>query len=594
MRRTKSFWWLVLLLASVSINVRGFAANFFTLIPNTANIVITAGFTGQVTYQVDNTSGTQLGRIIYDPNYPRNTGIRIDQDLTNCGSALAPAASCDLTLTIQAPNQSTVYFLSPRVCSDNGLICSIPTSENRTKVVVVTTPPIPLNLSVDLLPGDQRLQFRALELENTGVEAVTLNTITTTLVAALQGKVEVCDASTSCTPPTGLFPVCTNGSNLSPAAHCLIWFRSVDNVNQPLEEISGTVALRIATSPTTVLNTTTFTIDYSNSLYAGGRFTTAGGQSVNRIARWNGTIWSALGTGMNGNVRALSLFNGDLIAGGQFTNAGGNSANRIAQWNGTGWNALGVGMNNTVRALTTFNNNLIAGGQFTNAGGNSANRIARWNGMSWSALNTGMNNQVRALTVFNNNLIAGGQFTNAGGNSANRIAQWNGASWSALSTGMNNQVRALTIFNNNLIAGGQFTNAGGGSANRIAQWDGASWSALGSGITGGPGPRVFALVQFNNNLVAGGRFTTAGGSSANQIAQWNGFAWSNLGSGMNERIFALSVDVNNLFVGGRFTSAGGNPANGIAQWNGSTWSALSTGMNNRVFALLTASSLNIH
>ena len=37
-----------------------------------------------------------------------------------------------------------------------------------------------------------------------------------------------------------------------------------------------------------------------SDLYAGGRFTTAGGIAANRIAKWNGSSWSALGSGMNG------------------------------------------------------------------------------------------------------------------------------------------------------------------------------------------------------------------------------------------------------------------------------------------------------
>jgi hypothetical protein len=40
-------------------------------------------------------------------------------------------------------------------------------------------------------------------------------------------------------------------------------------------------------------------LDSGGNLYAGGSFTTAGGTTVNRIARWNGTSWSALGTGMD-------------------------------------------------------------------------------------------------------------------------------------------------------------------------------------------------------------------------------------------------------------------------------------------------------
>ena len=40
----------------------------------------------------------------------------------------------------------------------------------------------------------------------------------------------------------------------------------------------------------------------ANTLYAGGEFTTAGGNAANDIAQWNGSSWSALGSGMNGDV----------------------------------------------------------------------------------------------------------------------------------------------------------------------------------------------------------------------------------------------------------------------------------------------------
>ncbi|MFN5660596.1 MAG: GC-type dockerin domain-anchored protein, partial [Planctomyces sp.] len=118
----------------------------------------------------------------------------------------------------------------------------------------------------------------------------------------------------------------------------------------------------------------------NGDLIAGGSFFSAGGVTVNRIARWNGSAWSALGTGMNNEVTALTtLPNGDLIASGLFTNAGGVPANRIARWNGSAWSSLGSGLNGTASALTTLpSGDLIAGGGFTTAVGIVAPYLARW------------------------------------------------------------------------------------------------------------------------------------------------------------------------------------------------------------------------
>jgi hypothetical protein len=75
---------------------------------------------------------------------------------------------------------------------------------------------------------------------------------------------------------------------------------------------------------------------WNGDLIAGGEFTTAGGQTVNSIARWDGSEWHPFTSGgqigVNSNVSALTVWNGDLIAGGSFTMAGGQTVNRIAAW----------------------------------------------------------------------------------------------------------------------------------------------------------------------------------------------------------------------------------------------------------------------
>jgi hypothetical protein len=71
------------------------------------------------------------------------------------------------------------------------------------------------------------------------------------------------------------------------------------------------------------------------ALSVGGAFGTAGGLAAARIARWDGSKWSALGSGVEGNVVSLTVFDGGgtsaLYAGGSFTAAGGVLARNIAR-----------------------------------------------------------------------------------------------------------------------------------------------------------------------------------------------------------------------------------------------------------------------
>ena len=346
------------------------------------------------------------------------------------------------------------------------------------------------------------------------------------------------------------------------------------------------------------------------ALYAGGYFGSAGGAAANNIAKWDGSVWSPLGSGVNNNsnnasVAALTVFDDGtgpaLYAGGSFTTAGGVSASHIAKWDGSSWTPLGSGVNGDVFALTVFDDGtgpaLYAGGFFTHAGGAPANYIAKWDGSTWTPLGSGVTNTVIALTVFDDGsgpaLYAGGTFMTAGGVSANSIAKWDGSTWSPLGSGMSGflgmsgTVRALTVFDDGsgpaLYACGGFIFAGGVGVNNIAKWDGSTWSPLGSGINyERPTPLVFALTAFDDGagpaLYAGGFFTMAGGAAVNAIAKWDGSTWSPLGSGMiflgggNGTVFALTVFDDGtgpaLFAGGGFITAGGIPASNIARWNG--------------------------
>jgi hypothetical protein len=214
---------------------------------------------------------------------------------------------------------------------------------------------------------------------------------------------------------------------------------------------------------------------FRDELVAAGNFTQAGGTAALRVARWDGAGWNPLGLGVkyndnSGEARALGEYGGDLIVGGYFKFAGGSSANYIARWDGSAWYPLGSGMNSSVSALAIFDGDLVAAGGFTTAGGNAANRIARWDGSQWHALGTGLNATVYAMQVFEDELFVGGSFTTAGGVAAKYIARWDGSSWQPLGAGMNDRVYSLATHGSELVVGGEFTKGDGQISGYWARW----------------------------------------------------------------------------------------------------------------------------
>jgi hypothetical protein len=327
-------------------------------------------------------------------------------------------------------------------------------------------------------------------------------------------------------------------------------------------------------------------------LVAGGHFRFFWGDVdlESHVAFWNGNTWQFPRSGPTNihdpakSVLALTVFNGELIAGGMFDDLDGTATSNIARWDGTNWQPLGSGLsglNSFVRALTVYQGKLIAAGHFDHAGETSVNHIAQWDGASWQALGTGVSGQfeiewtytlIRALSVYKGNLIAGGNFMTAGGVSANGIAQWDGISWHPLGSGMDGSVFAMTVYDQpgvvgiSLIAGGLFTTAGGATVDRIARWTGGNWESMG-GVGGYDESDVSTLIAYNNHLIAGGSFNTAGGITAYRIAQFqftdNGFIWGELEDGLFDIPIVMTAYHGDLVMS---TVNGHQLTPGMARW----------------------------
>ncbi|OFY82953.1 MAG: hypothetical protein A3F72_03340 [Bacteroidetes bacterium RIFCSPLOWO2_12_FULL_35_15] len=284
---------------------------------------------------------------------------------------------------------------------------------------------------------------------------------------------------------------------------------------------------------------------YNNRFYCSGIFEGAGGAIINdpmhkanNISKWDGTDWNPLSEpndGVNSSCTALNVYKGNLYLGGFFNISGDTSGihatQAIAKWNDTVFSAIGQFYGNfppynydAVLDFTVYNDKLIAGGYFTSIDGSpygSYSAIAAWNDTAWSALGPGLNNVISALTVFDGELYAGGKFTGTGDNltALNHIAKWDGVQWLPVGEGLNDTVITLCVdsIHNKLIAGGKFTQTGlGQPAKHIAEWNGTNWQEIG----GGTNDVVWSLYAKDSNLYVGGEFTQAGTVWANHIAVW--------------------------------------------------------------------------
>jgi hypothetical protein len=158
-------------------------------------------------------------------------------------------------------------------------------------------------------------------------------------------------------------------------------------------------------------------------IYAGGHLRVNGNPVIEGIAKLHGDSWKSLGAGVSSGVECLAVFRGEVYAGGTiYTIPGVPPANwpskHIAKWDGTAWTGLGTGVNSPVFALAASGNHLYAGGSFTIAGGKAAAYFAITGRPSLQLSGNGMviNNgdldaDVEDGTEFGPVLVAGGKIT---------------------------------------------------------------------------------------------------------------------------------------------------------------------------------------
>lgn len=313
-------------------------------------------------------------------------------------------------------------------------------------------------------------------------------------------------------------------------------------------------------------------VPYNGYLYIGGKFDFVGDQKVNYIARFDGTNWEPLATGIGrarmGLVHAIVIHDDILYCGGMFDQVGLMAVGNCAMFDlkTEQWLPMASGFNNAVRDMAVGpNGEIYAGGEFKETGDGMPMRgFAVWDGFDWSAVGGslgGMRARLRDIDVNGNDVYVGGYFpiVGTGGLEANHIARWDGEKWHALYEGIGYEesrlepyVSAVAFYDGFLYVGGQFNRAGQAGANGVARWiPGVGWDTLGRGIRG-TNSHIRTFYSDGKNLFIGGTFTEVGNDYTKYVARWDGHQWHPMGSPLNNQVKTIIPYNNTLYIGGNF------------------------------------------
>ncbi|MBL9171061.1 MAG: Ig-like domain-containing protein [Verrucomicrobiales bacterium] len=356
----------------------------------------------------------------------------------------------------------------------------------------------------------------------------------------------------------------------------------------------------------------------SSDVYVAGPF--AGGVGV---AQRSGEGWDILGLASRQDavpVRVLALLRrgAHLFAAGNFTSMGGVAAPGIARWNGSIWESLGTGIEVVaadfsnqlleVRDLAFLGDNLFAGGLFRVSGGVPTFNLSRWDGTRWHSLpgplglrqldgvggrRDDLGESADSLVVLGGKVYVAGAYqfpsSNIGGWGLDGMLD-NTFGGTLRSTFDRGRVRLARADGGLLYVQGEIGRAGANfgtiDVQDFAVWTGTEWRR---GPTSLPSFGVSDMVVRGETIVVGGMLfnlsdDTATGRPENStvtqgIGLWNGTEWSAPGIGVESEagsfegaarvsgsVARLQLRGQQLYVTGQFTFAGGNPAAFYAVW----------------------------
>lgn len=222
-------------------------------------------------------------------------------------------------------------------------------------------------------------------------------------------------------------------------------------------------------------------------LYVGGSIhSRVNGVKLFGVGDWNGSGWNLLSNGLytdnpNGSIAAMGVLGSGVVAVGSFkwefsgtpADPAGQDLNYVARWDGSSWHPLGTGLDAPAVALLVEDDgqSAVVGGQFMEAGGIAASHIARWTGVSWEPIGDGLSGNVYALAIYADALYAGGnRLGQLDDGSWAHLMRWKDGLWEAVPGSPQGNIFELMPIGDSLMVAGSFENIAETGANFIATW----------------------------------------------------------------------------------------------------------------------------
>ncbi|MEO0470728.1 MAG: hypothetical protein AAF206_13965, partial [Bacteroidota bacterium] len=154
--------------------------------------------------------------------------------------------------------------------------------------------------------------------------------------------------------------------------------------------------------------TATYADESNQLLYVAGDFQSVGGVAAAQVAVWDGNQYQSLGSGLNGMIKDLILYENDLYAGGLFA---GPEGYNLAKWNGNDWSYEQIGDGGVVHSLAIWSNQLVAAGQLdlNGFGGPTAVQVFTLYNDAWSTFQlSDFNGPIYDVAVYEDELVVAG------------------------------------------------------------------------------------------------------------------------------------------------------------------------------------------